>query len=122
MFGKPEQRPVRTSNLSSDIAAYIINKRSGISSGKIPAKNNTSQPAPVPVQPNNETRPKPNPVNKNIRLVNKTGTEKALEYQILFGELENMLLTMNHNDATVQRALIKLNEIRTRVLPELRKT
>ena len=57
----------------------------------------------------------------NIRLVKTTDKRKHLEFHILFGELENLLLTMDRNDATVQKALVKLYEIKTRVIPALDK-
>jgi hypothetical protein len=108
VFDKSAQHSVRKPNLSNEIAAYIVNKRNNIVAGKVPVKNSNDIPA------------KQNAPVSNIRLVNKTGNRKALEFQILFGELENILLSMNINDATVQRALIKLNEIRSRILPELK--
>ena len=124
MYDKSEQRPARSSNLSSDLAAYIINKRNNPPAGKTPVKTGTPQNPPVPKVPPrsvNDTQVKQDQPHKNIRLVNKVSDGKALEFQILFGELENLLLTLNINDANVQRALIKLNEIRTRVLIEQKK-
>ena len=89
-------QPKKKSSLRSDIIAYIVNKQ------------NDAQIT--------------NTIHNITRSVQTTGNKKAFEFQLLFGELENMLLTMNLNDATVQRSLVKLNEIRTRILPELEQT
>jgi len=57
----------------------------------------------------------------NIRLVQAASERKHMEFYILFGELENLLLTMDRNNATVQKALVKLYELKTTIMPALDK-
>jgi len=102
----------KKSNLSGDIIAYIA-KRKNPGFIPPPKEDTASEKHFYQSMPNK---------NSNLKLDNQSGLKKSFEYQVLFGELENMLLSMNRNDATVQASLIKLNEIRTRILPELEKT
>jgi len=110
-YVKP-QPPEKKSNLSGDIIAYIA-KRKSPDFVRPPKTDDNSEKRFYQSSPNK---------NSNLKFDNNAGVKKSFEYQILFGELENMLLSMNRNDATVQMSLIKLNEIRTRILPELEKT
>lgn len=116
------QRPVRDNSLSRDIISYVVNKKKNAQGNKISDMINDNHKVQTPVKrPVNTVNLYQNIATKsNIRIIN-IKRNKSLEFQVLFGELESLLLSMNRNDATVQRALIKLNEIRTRVFPELKK-
>jgi len=45
--------------------------------------------------------------------------KKNLEVQVLMGELENLLRSMDQSDARVQRAMAKLQELKTAIVMAL---
>ena len=107
-----QKQPAKAPPISNDLAAYIAKKynKHVVINRPVDKKTSVSRPAQPAVSR-----------NTNIRFVDGIRKQKTLAYQILFGELQNLLLSMNRNDAAVQRALVKLNDIWTRLIPELAK-
>ncbi len=87
IFNMPKQTSKPT-NLSNDIIAYIVSK-------------------------NNNRMSRFDFHNKSG---NTTNAKKSLEFRILFGDVEKLLLTMDTNRGEVQNALMKLDDLKKRVL------
>jgi hypothetical protein len=108
---KPHDRQ-NSPKISSELIAYIAKRNAVSANREQPKIEDKAQ----------QTKRDPVNSSRNIRLVNEPVNKKIFEYQIMFGEMESILLGMNLNNPNVQAALVKLNEIRTRILPELEKT
>lgn len=102
------RHPEKTHALRQNLMAYIADRNNN----RLPKQSAATKAHLAASQPKTNQ-------NSNIRLVNNINKGKSFEFLILFGELENLLLSMNRNDALVQNALVKLNDIRMRIFQEM---